>query len=239
MTDFTKGRGQGTGAGLEPPNGQQSGSGSGYKSKLDEILAKAGGNNPIAAAQARNLGKPAAPQPTPNNTTPPGLASQPQSQLPGPTPPPMTPPPAGPVPQQPQANPADPTQRLQQILAMAGQTPAQRAQSQAQQAQQNNAAQFQNMVNQYLQALQQNPHKIMMIEAEFPNLSGPDDYFLQCHADITGAIVWAVHGVDIDYQLQNTTFTKHKLHDNFYNAVPDADLKAVFSTAIITSFHVI
>ena len=201
MTDFTKGRGQGTGAGLEPKN--QSQSGSSYKSRLDEILAKAGGNNPIAAAQAKNTGKAAAQPPIPP-------AAQPA-----------------------QANPADPSQRLQQILTMAGQTPAQRAQAQAQQAQQNNVNNLNQGIAQYLQALQQDITKMLQIDAEFPNLGSPDDYYLRCYADVNGNMFWDLHGNDIDYQLQNTVMTKYQLHEDYYKGIPDTDLRAVFSTAKI------
>ena len=54
MQDFSKPQGQ-TSKDL-PGKAGATGTG-GYKSKLDEILAKAGNNNPIAAAQAKNLGK--------------------------------------------------------------------------------------------------------------------------------------------------------------------------------------
>lgn len=224
MTDFTKGRGQGTGAGLEPKN--QSQSGSGYQSKLDEILARAGNNNPIAAAQARNTGKAAA-QPSPNNTSQSNPAQTPQAVPPAAQPP--MPPAAQPAP----ANPADPSQKLQQILAMAGQTPAQRAQSQAQQAQQNNVNNLNQGIAQYLQALQQDITKMLQIDAEFPNLGSPDEYYLRCYADVNGNMFWDLHGNDIDYQLQNTVMTKYQLHEDYYKGIPDTDLKAVFSTAKI------
>lgn len=233
MTNFSTPQGQ---TSKDVP-GKAPASSGGYKSKLDEILAKAGGNNPIAAAQAKNLGK-SQPQPSspplPQTT---GMAGKPVTpQAPAAAPPPV---PAAPAPAAP-AGPPDPNDRLQQILAMAGQTPAQRAQSQAQQALANNAAGIAQMLQNYIQALSQDPRKILCCDIEFSSNSGANtEIYFKCYADAAGNIYWDVFGEDVDYTVQNAKIAGYGLFDNYYRGVTDADLRADMATATVHSHSIV
>lgn len=229
MTNFTKPQGS-----TQPGNNQPKSSG-GYKSKLDEILAKAGNNNPIAAAQAKNTGKAAQ------------AASQPAAQQPAPAPAPAPaapapPPAAAPAPMPPVApgTPQDPNDRLQQILAMAGQTPAQRAQAQAQQALASNAANIAQMLQNYLMAVTQDPRKLLCCDIEFSSNQGANtDIYFKCYGDANGNVYWDVFGEDIDYTVQGTKTSGHGIYDNYYRGVPDAEFRADMATATVHSSNIV
>lgn len=198
----------------QQPQGKQD-----YRSKLDAILAKAGENNPIAKAQAKSVPKPQSPAAAvpPPSVPPAAQAAQPAAPQTG-----------APVPQ-------DPSQKLQQILAMAGQTPAQRAQYQAkqkaQQSSQQSSAAFSAGVQAYLQALQQDPRKMLRAEAEFGGVGNTDEYYLRCYADAQGNVFWDLSGEDVDYQLQSTPIHQYGLYDNYYRGVPDAVMRQAFASA--------
>ncbi len=200
-------------------------SGQDYKSRLDAILAKAGNNNPIARAQAKA-------QP-PSGQAPQPAAGQPVTAMPA-------------IPQAPApapAQPQDPNQRLQQILAMAGQTPAQRAQAQAQQKSQQTSQQavaaFLSGCQAYFAALAQDATKMMRMEAEFGGVGNTDDYYLRCYADAKGGAFWDLSGEDIDYQLQNTPIAQYALYDNYYRGIPDAVMRQAVGSAKQVSCHVV
>lgn len=234
MTNFSTPQGQ---TSKDVP-GKAPASSGGYKSKLDEILAKAGGNNPIAAAQAKNLGKsqPQPPsQPMPQTT---GMAGKPVT----PQAPAATPPPVPAVPVQPAApgTAQNPNDRLQQILAMAGQTPAQRAQTQAQQALANNAANVAQLLGAYMQAVSQDPRKLLCCDIEFSSNAGANtEIYFKCYADAAGNIYWDVFGEDIDYTVQNQKIAGYGLFDNYYRGVPDADFRTDMAQATIHSNSIV
>ncbi len=229
MTNFTTPQGStAKDAGQQQP--KQSG---GYKSKLDEILAKAGNNNPIAAAQAKNLGKT---QPQQAAAQPPAQAT---SQAPAPSAPVAPAAPAPAVPAAPAA-PQNPNDRLQQILSMAGKTPAQRAQAQAQQNLANNAANVAQMLQNYVQALSQDPRKLLCCDVEFSANPGANtEIYFKCYADAAGNIYWDVFGEDIDYTVSGLRMANYGLFDNYYRGVADADLRADMATATIHSSSVV
>ena len=229
MQDFSTPQGQTS----KNSAGKAPASSGGYKSKLEEILAKAGSNNPIAAAQAKNPGKtPAAP---------------PQAPVLSPAPAPATAPvtPAAPtaVPSTPAAAPAapqNPNDRLHQILAMAGQTPAQRAQTQAQQTLANNAANIAQMLQNYIQQLSQDPRKLLCCDIEFSANPGANtEIYFKCYADANGNIYWDVFGEDIDYTVQGLKMANYGLFDNYYRGVADADLRADMATATVHSSRIV
>lgn len=225
MTNFTTPQGNTPkDGGAAKPAGQ-----GGYKSKLEEILAKAGNNNPIAAAQAKNLGK-TAQQP-----------QQPAQQSPQPQQAPQAPAPAAPAAPQPAApaQPQNPNDRLQQILAMAGQTPAQRSQTQAQQAQAQQAANIQAMLQGYLQALAQDPRKILECDVEFPANPGANDtIYIKCYADASNNIYWDVFGDDISYIIPGR-IANYQLLDYYYRGITDADFQADMATATVRSHRIV
>ena len=247
MTNFTTPQGQ---TSKDLPGKSGTAGAGGYKSKLDEILAKAGTNNPIAAAQAKNLGKtqqqapaPSQPQsPTPSQPLPQTTGMAPQPAPPAAQPP--VPAPAAPVPTAPPASapgaPQNPNDRLQQILAMAGQTPAQRAQTQAQQALANNAANIAQMLQNYLMAVSQDPRKILCCDIEFASNPGANtEVYFKCYADAAGNAYWDVFGEDIDYTVQGLKTTGYGLFDNYYRGVTDADFRADMATATVHSSQII
>lgn len=199
-------------------SGQGASQAGGYKSRLDEILAKAGANNPIAAAQARNA-PPAQPAP--------GGPQQPAQQAPAqPAPPPLS---AAPAPQQAQT-PAD---KLQQILAMAGKTPAQRAQYHAQQAAASAAANIQAMLQGYMQAVSQDPRKVLRCDIEFQaNPGANEEAYFKCYGDAAGNIYWDMFGNDISYIVPSRIASFH-LYDDYYKGVPNADFMADMATATV------
>lgn len=247
MKDFSTPQGQ-TSKDLPGRTGGASGSG-GYKSKLDEILAKAGNNNPIAAAQAKNLGKTQPQAPAPSQPKPPlphttGMAPQAPPAAPTASQAQPAPAPAAPVP--PAAAPAapgatqNPNDRLQQILAMAGQTPAQRAQAQAQQALANNAAGIAQMLQNYLMAVSQDPRKLLCCDIEFSSNSGANtEIYFKCYADAAGNVYWDAFGEDIDYTVQNAKIAGYGLFDNYYRGVTDADFRTDMSTATVHSSQIV
>lgn len=223
MTNFTTPQGSTPkDGGAGKPAGQ-----GGYKSKLEEILAKAGNNNPIAAAQAKNQGKPAQPAASVPATAAPAPAAQPVPAAPvAPT--------APAVPGQPQ-NPGD---RLQQILAMAGQTPAQRAQAQAQQNLANNAAGILAMLQGYLQAVSQDPRKVLACDIEFSANPGANaDMYFKCYADQAGNLYWDVFGDDISYVVPSR-IASYQLYDDYYKGVTDADFQADMAAATVHSHRI-
>lgn len=215
MTNFT------TPQGGTPKDSEKKTSGpTGYKSKLDEILAQAGNNNPIAAAQAKNTGKAAA------------QATQPQVV----TPVPATPiPPAAPA----QSAPQNPNDRLQQILAMAGKTPAQRAQAQAQQNQASGAANIQAMLQAYMQSVAQDPRKVLKCDIEFQaNPGANDELYFKCYADQNNNIYWDVFGLDISHVIP-TRIGNYQLYDDYYKGVTHADFMADMATATVHNHQVV
>lgn len=215
MTNFT------TPQGGTPKDSEKKTSGStGYKSKLDEILAQAGNNNPIAAAQAKNTGKAAA------------QATQPQVV----THVPATPiPPAAPA----QSAPQNPNDRLQQILAMAGKTPAQRAQAQAQQNQASGAANIQAMLQAYMQSVAQDPRKVLKCDIEFQaNPGANDELYFKCYADQNNNIYWDVFGLDIAHVIP-ARISNYQLYDDYYKGVTHADFMADMATATVHSHQVV
>ena len=213
MTNFTTPQGTSV-----PDNGKKNGQASGYKSRLDEILAKAGNNNPIAAAQARAPQQPAA--------APQAQAAQPQ------VPPAAVPAPAA------QAQPQNPNDRLQQILAMAGQTPAQRAQAQAQQNLANNAAGIMAMLQGYMQAVAQDPRKVLACDIEFSANPGANaDVYFKCYADQAGSLYWDVFGDDISYVVPSR-IGNYRLYDDYYKGVADADFQADMASATVHSHRI-
>lgn len=230
MTNFSKPQGNtpknGGGSGGQPAQG-------GYKSRLDEILAKAGANNPIAAAQAKNI------QPAPTAAQPQAPAAPQPPQAPPPVLPNTAVPGSAPQPAAPQAGPVDPNARLQQILAMAGKTPAQRAQAQAQQAAANAAAGIQAVIQAYMQAVAQDPRKALMCDIEFQaNPQANDDVYFKCYGDAAGNIYWDVFGNDISYIMPSRIASFH-LYDDYYKGVPHADFMADMATATIHSNRIV
>ena len=218
MTDFSR-NSQGK------PQAQAGASGTGgYASKLEQIQAQAGQNNPIAKMQ--NM-----PQ------------QQPAAQAPGAQPAARAPVPAAPVPApapQAPAAPQTPQDRLQQILAMAGQTPAQRAQAQAQQAHASAQANIAAMLQSYLQAVSQDPRKILHCDIEFAANQGANaDIWFKCYGDAAGNIYWDVFGEDISYTVSNTKIDGYALFDNYYRGVPDADFRADMATATVHSHSLV
>lgn len=230
MTNFSKPQGgtpknDGSKPGSKPAGQAQ------YKSKLDEILARAGNNNPIAAAQAKT-GQ--APQPDPAAKTPvqqpgpPQITPQPPAQTTGFAPQPTAP-----------AQPQDPADKLQQILSMAGKTPAQRAQMQAQQAAANTAANIQAMIQNYMTAVAQDPRKVLNCDIEFPGNPGANDaLWFKCYADQNGNTYWDAFGVDIAYIIP-PKIAQYALYDDYYRGIPQADFMADIATATVHSHSIV
>lgn len=218
-------------AGQQPQAGSGGAGTGGYASKLEQILAKAGQNNPIAKMQGK-----APQQPTAQPPAAPAPAAQPPAAR---SPMPATPAPAPAAPAAPSA-PQTPQDRLQQILAMAGQTPAQRAQSQAQQAQASAQANIAAMLQAYMQAVSQDPRKILRCDIEFsPNPGANTEIYFKCYADASGQVYWDAFGEDIDYTVSNTKIDGYGLIENYYRGVPDADFRADMATAKIHSHGVV
>lgn len=194
----------------------------GYKSRLDQILAKAGNNNPIAAAQARTQSGAQTKDPATGQATP-----QPAAAI------------APPAPAPAQNKPQNPNDRLQQILAMAGKTPAQRAQAQAQQNQAANAANIQAMLQSYLQSLSQDPRKVLKCDIEFQaNPGANDDLYFRCYVDQNNNIYWDVFGLDIAHVVP-ARIQNYCLYDDYYKGVPDADFQADMATATVHSSSIV
>lgn len=204
----------------KPGDGKDKQQAGGYRSKLDEILAQAGNNNPIAAAQAKNQPKTSIRNPATGQITPV----------------PTTPiPPATPAP----AAPQNPNDRLQQILAMAGKTPAQRAQAQAQQNQASGAANIQTMLNAYMQALSQDARKVLMCDIEFAaNPGANDDVYFRCYVGQNNIVYWDVFGQDISHLIPNR-IANYALYDDYYKGVPDSDFQADMTTATVHSHQIV
>ena len=228
MTDMTKGNSGPQHTAPAPKANSQ-----GYASKLDEILAKAGQNNPIAKMQAKPAPQ-AAPAPPP---------AQPAQNLPQTTG--MAPQPAAPVvpaPAQTTApQPQSPQDKLSQILAMAGKTPAQRAQAQAAQAQASQAANVQAVLAGYVQAVAQDPRKILQCEIEFQSTSGASDtVYFKCYADQAGNVYWDAFGVDIGY-IVPTGIGNYQLPtmDDYFRGIPDQVFQADMATATIHSNQIV
>lgn len=205
----------------KPGDGKDKQQAGGYKSRLDQILAQAGSNNPIAAAQAKNQPKASTKDPTTGQITP-----QPAATM-APTAPPAP------------AAPQDPNQKLQQILAMAGQTPAQRAQSQAQAAQMNSLANIQAMINSYMQALSQDARKVLKCDIEFSvNPGANDDVYFRCYVGQNNIIYWDVFGQDISHLIPNR-IANYALYDDYYKGVPDSDFQSDMATATVHSHQIV
>lgn len=203
-------------------NKTASASAGGYKSRLDAILAKAGSNNPIAAAQSKTAQPPATQPAAPVSPAVPPVAATPV-------------PPAGPA----QTAPQNPNDRLQQILAMAGQTPAQRAQTQAQQNQAASAANIQAMLQAYMQSVAQDPRKVLKCDIEFQaNPGANDELYFKCYADQNNNIYWDVFGLDISHVIP-TRIGNYQLYDDYYKGVTHADFMADMATATVHSHQVV
>lgn len=230
MTNFSKSQGRtpkddGSKSGSQPSGQAQ------YKSRLDEILARAGNNNPIAAAQAK-AGQATQPDPAAKapiqQPGPPQLTSQPPAQTTG-----FAPQPAAP------AQPQDPADKLQQILSMAGKTPAQRAQMQTQQAAANAAANIQAIIQNYMNAASQDFKKVLNCDIEFSGNPGANDaLWFKCYDDQCGNICWDIFGIDIAYIIP-PQISQYALYDDYYRGVPHANFMAAMATATIHSHSIV
>lgn len=228
--DANDGRGH-AGAGM-------AGSGQDYQSRLASILAKAGGQAGTPAAGQ-------APAPSAQPAAPAGPPQTPATQAPSqagasvPQPAPAAHPVPGPAASAPQAQPQDPSQRLQQILAMAGQTPVQRAQAQAQQAQANNAAAIMGIVQNYIQAVSQDPRRILLCDIEFSANPGANtDIYFKCYADQAGNVYWDAFGDDISYVIP-AGMGGYQLLDNYFRGIPADVFQADMATARVHSHQIV
>lgn len=198
MTNFTRSASQ-------PAPGQGKPSGS-YQSRLDQILAQAGKNNPIAASQAK-----------------------PNQEKPG----------EEPVCGTFVAGNSDPQDKLSQILAKAGQTPAQRAQSQARAKQANPQAYVNNMLQGFMSALVQDPAKLLKCDIEFSGNAGAnDDLYFKCYVDAKNNIFWDVFGSDISYIIPGA-WDQYAVYQDYYRGIPDQAFRAELVNGIIHSDAVI
>lgn len=198
----------------------------------------------MAGAQAQQSQQAAQPQQSqqaaqpPQQPQQPQQAAQPQQQLqqaPTPAAPPVTAPAVQPsAPAQPQSH----KDRLAQILAMAGKTPAQRAQAQAQQNLANNAAGILAMLQNYIQAVSQDPRKVLACDVEFSCNPGANaDIYFKCYADANGNVYWDVFGDDISYVVP-PRISNYQLYDDYYKGVADADFQADMATATVHSHSI-
>lgn len=198
MTNFTRSASQ-------PAPEQDKSSGS-YQSRLDQILAKAGKNNPIAANQAK-----------------------PNQEKPG----------EEPVCGAFIAGGAGPQDKLSQILARAGQTPAQRAQSQAQAKQANQQAYVNNMLQGFMSALAQDPAKLLKCDIEFSGNAGAnDDLYFKCYVDTRNNIFWDAFGSDISYIIPST-WDQYAVYPDYYRGIPDQAFRAELVNGTIHSDSVV
>lgn len=201
MTNFTRSNSQ--------PAPEQNKPSDSYQSRLDQILAQAGKNNPIAASQTKQA------KPDQNK---PGGESVCGTFI---------------------AGPSCPQDKLSQILTQAGQTPAQRAQSQTQAKQANQQAYVNNMLQGFMSALVQDPAKLLKCDIEFAGNAGAnDDLYFKCYVDAKNNIFWDVFGSDISYIIPGS-WDQYAVYQDYYRGIPDQAFRAELVNGIIHSDAVI